>query len=148
MRWQKTGFALFAVTAVCLSSTAHAAHWNVGVFLGPQPYYYPAAPAPYVPYSPYPPYYYAPYPPPVVQPYYPPAYYAPPPVVIQPAEPDVYIERSQVTPGQGQAAAPAQKSSSGGTWWYCDASKSYYPYAKDCSSGWREVPSAPPGRNR
>ncbi len=29
-------------------------------------------------------------------------------------------------------------------WYYCDASKAYYPYVKDCQSGWREVAPQPP----
>lgn len=140
MRWRKVSLALLAAAAACLSGTAHAARWNVGVFLGPPaPYYYPPVPAPYyyAPYSPYPPF--PPYP--AYAPY-PPAYYGPPvdygpPVVIQPPEPDVYIERSQTAP------LNTQRASSGRTWWYCAASKSYYPYVKECSSGWREVPNAP-----
>ena len=136
MRWRNAYLALFAAAAACLSGTAHAARWHVGVFLGtPAPYYYPAVPAPY--------YYGPPYPPPYV-PYapYPPAYYGPPvvvapPVVVQPPEPDVYIERSQVAP------ATTERSSSGRTYWYCPASKKYYPYVKECSSGWQNVPAEP-----
>jgi hypothetical protein len=67
--------------------------------------------------------------------YYPPApvYY---PVVV-PAQPVTYIEQN---PSQ---SAPA--SNDGGGWWYyCDASKGYYPYVKECPSGWQRVPPAPP----
>ncbi|PTB17228.1 hypothetical protein C9I57_29580 [Trinickia symbiotica] len=110
------------MAAVCLSGTAEAARWRVGVFVGgpvwygPGPYYY--APPPYY------------YPPPVV--------YGPPVVVQQ--EPDVYVERSQ-----NESAAPG---SSSGTWWYCAAAKKYYPYVKECPSGWQEVPATPPAPNR
>jgi hypothetical protein len=29
-------------------------------------------------------------------------------------------------------------------WYYCDASKSYYPYVKSCANAWQPVPAAPP----
>ncbi|HEY3540797.1 MAG TPA: hypothetical protein VGL01_25560 [Trinickia sp.] len=138
MRWRNASLALLAAAAACISGTAHAARWNVGVFVGAPAPYYPVVPAPY---------YYGPYPPPYV-PYapYPPAYYGPPvivspPVVVQPPEPDVYIERSQAAP------SATQPSSSGKTYWYCAASKRYYPYVKDCAGGWQDVP-ATPERNR
>ena len=66
--------------------------------------------------------YYAPY-------YYPPAYY-PSPVVIQ--QPPVYVER--------QDAAPETQN----YWYYCAASKTYYPYVKECPAGWQRVPATPP----
>ncbi|GLU32515.1 hypothetical protein WKR88_17690 [Trinickia caryophylli] len=132
MRWRNASLALLATAAVCLSGTAQAAHWNVGVFLGPPA---PIYPVPVVPA----PYYYAPYPPPY--PVYPPPYYAPP-VVIEPAQPDVYIERSQT------AAPGTPATSSGGTWWYCRASKAYYPYVKECPGGWQETPATPPAPKR
>jgi hypothetical protein len=47
-----------------------------------------------------------------------------PPVVVVP----------QTTPG---APPPAQY------WYYCDASKTYYPYVQSCPGGWRMVPATP-----
>jgi hypothetical protein len=38
------------------------------------------------------------------------------------------------------AAATPQPSN----WYYCDASKAYYPYVQDCPAGWRAVPATPP----
>jgi len=64
--------------------------------------------------------------------YYPAPYYYPTPVVVQRA-PVTYIE-------QGSSDAPA---SSPAWWYYCDASKGYYPYVKECPSGWQRVPPAP-----
>jgi len=65
-------------------------------------------------------------------PYY---YYPPPPVVAVPTAPTTYVE-------QGQAeAAPAQ---SGGSWYFCEGARAYYPYVKECPGGWREVPAQPP----
>ena len=63
--------------------------------------------------------------------WYPPPAYYPPAVIVRPAEPVTYIE-------QPQANEPS------GWWYYCDASKGYYPYVKECPSGWQRVPPAPP----
>ena len=58
--------------------------------------------------------------------------YAYPPVVVQ-SSPPVYVE-------QGAAqAAPAQAD-----WYYCAASRSYYPYVSECPAGWQRVPAQPP----
>ena len=68
---------------------------------------------------------YAPvYPPPVYYPP-PPVYYAPPPVVYAP--PPV------------PAPVPLQQNSAAQNWYYCDASRAYYPHVTACESGWREV---------
>lgn len=63
--------------------------------------------------------------------YYPGPYYYPAPVVVQ-SQPVTYIEKG--------GGAPAPES----WWYYCDASKSYYPYVKECPSGWQRVSPAPP----
>ena len=62
--------------------------------------------------------------------YYPPAYYPPAVVYAQPPAPTHYVER----------ADPPQA----GYWYYCETSRGYYPYVKDCPSGWKAVPPAPP----
>jgi hypothetical protein len=62
--------------------------------------------------------------------YYPPAYYPPAVIVAQPAAPTQYVERAE----QPQS----------GYWYYCETSRGYYPYVKDCPSGWKAVPPAPP----
>jgi hypothetical protein len=91
-----------------------------GVSLG-VPIYGPGFyPAPYYPYAAYP---------------YP---YAYPPVVVTPSSPPVYIEQPQT-----QSAAPAQAQ---GDWYYCAASKAYYPYVTECPAGWQRVPAQPPAR--
>jgi hypothetical protein len=61
--------------------------------------------------------------------YYPPAYYPPAVVVAQPAAPTQYVERTEPQAGY---------------WYYCETSRGYYPYVKDCPSGWKAVPPAPP----
>jgi len=63
--------------------------------------------------------------------YYPPSYYYPPyyaPVVTVPAAPTTYVE---------QGSPPAQNAPS--YWYYCEASKTYYPYVKECPAGWLRV---------
>jgi hypothetical protein len=43
------------------------------------------------------------------------------------------------------AAAPAPGGApTGGNWYYCESSKTYYPYAQSCPEGWRSVPATPP----
>jgi hypothetical protein len=117
-----------AVAAIaCASGVAHAA--RVGVFIsGGVPYYYPYGPGPY-----YGPYYYGP----------------PAPVIVAPAPqaPD-YVEQGQ--PQAGAPGAPGADDNGGensDTWYYCDASKTYYPYVKQCTSGWRAVPAQPAPSN-
>ena len=63
--------------------------------------------------------------------YYPPPYYYSQPVVIQQG-PTTYIEQSPHPVDQAN------------WWYYCDQSKGYYPYVKECPGGWTRVPPAPP----
>ena len=67
--------------------------------------------------------------------YPPPYYYYPPPVVVAPAAPQTYVERGE---------PPQQQQQSQAYWYYCEASRGYYPYVKECPGGWRAVPPAPP----
>jgi hypothetical protein len=72
------------------------------------------------------------YPPPY---YYPPPSYYYPPVVAVPSSPPVYIER-------GDDHAPTQSY----YWYHCSNPEGYYPYVKQCPSGWQQVaPQPPPG---
>jgi hypothetical protein len=111
--------AFIALSLLCLAGVAGNAYaWaRVGVWVG-GPVYYPYA-APVVPYY----------------------YYPPPPVVVAPAAPTTYVERGQPAT---DSAAPGNAP---GTWYYCDSAKAYYPYVKQCQSGWREVPATPPPSN-
>ncbi|MDB5831948.1 MAG: hypothetical protein JWR14_1778 [Caballeronia sp.] len=111
--------AAVAVTAACICAPANARVF-VGVGVG-LPYYYPVAPVPY---------------------YYP---YAYPPVVAVPAPPPVnYVEQGQVQePAQGPGPSADASGQQGGSWYYCEASKSYYPYVKECPAGWRPVAPQP-----
>lgn len=77
----------------------------------------------------YPGYYYPDY-------YYPFTYsYSYPPVVVLPSPP-VYIE---------QNTAPPTNVQQGGYWWYyCQSTRAYYPYVKECPQGWQRVSPQPP----
>lgn len=87
---------------------------RVGVFIGAPLFAYGYGYRPYYPYYPY----------------YPPAYYPyAAPVVVQPATPPVYVERSDE-----QAAAPPAD-----YWYYCPDTKTYYPYVASCASPWQRV---------
>ena len=80
------------------------------------------------------PYSYYPYYPGFYYPYYP-YYYAPSEVV--PVAPPTYIEREKPEPAQTSKAWPQD-------WFYCPGSRSFYPYVKECPSGWKTVPATPP----
>jgi len=77
---------------------------------------------------------------PVWSPWYfppPPVYYQPyPPIVIE-RDPPVYIEQYTPPPPAVIQENPISY------WYYCNASRGYYPYVKECPSGWQKVPSRP-----
>ena len=54
--------------------------------------------------------------------------------------PPDYVE----APQPPQTAPPQVPYSPGGTWYYCDSAKAYYPYVSECKEGWRQVPAVPP----
>lgn len=100
---------------------------RVGVFIGAPvlgfglPYY--GSPGyGYAPYG-YSGYGYAPY-----------GYYGPATAVITPSAPPIYIEQGSVN-----ATGPAAD----GYWYYCSNPDGYYPYVRQCSSGWQQIPSQP-----
>ncbi len=68
--------------------------------------------------------------------YYPYPYAYPGPIYTYPAPSAEYVER-----GVPQAA-PAQPREE--SYYYCADSKSYYPYVRECPSGWQRVPVQPP----
>ena len=103
----------------CLGATLSVSAWagphaHVGVVIGPGAFWGP-------------PPFYAPYP-------YP--YYVPPPVVVH-TPPPVYVQQSE-------PLAPAPAAAAASYWYYCAASKGYYPYVKECPAGWQRVPPQPP----
>lgn len=71
--------------------------------------------------------------------YPPPYYYAPSPPIIIERTPPVYIEQ----------APPQRQADAANYWYYCGASNAYYPYVKECPSGWQRVlPSPMPPPNQ
>jgi len=60
---------------------------------------------------------------------------APPPGAAE-ADTSAAVAPPQAAPG----AAPAASA----TWYYCESSKTYYPYVSECKEGWRAVPATPP----
>ncbi|MEO8136304.1 MAG: hypothetical protein ABI831_20305 [Betaproteobacteria bacterium] len=70
--------------------------------------------------------------------YYPTYYYQPYPAVVEVTpQPNVYIEQPRVTP----AAADA-----GNAWYFCNDSRAYYPYVRECASPWQRVAPQPAPR--
>jgi hypothetical protein len=67
---------------------------------------------------------------PLFWPYYPQPYYYPP-VVVAPSSPPVYIEQEPLSAQQ--------------YWYFCNSPQGYYPYVKQCPSGWQPVTPLPPG---
>ena len=73
------------------------------------------------------------------QPVYPyPDPYRPPFVVEQAPLPVVIQVPAPVQSQPGPQVAPAPQ-----FWYYCDASRAYYPYVATCPGGWQTVPATP-----
>jgi hypothetical protein len=62
-------------------------------------------------------------------PYYPYPYYQAPQVIIQ-EQPPVFVQ-------------PDPQEEEQGYWYYCKDSQTYYPYVKECPTGWMKVVPAP-----
>ena len=60
------------------------------------------------------------------------------PVIIERSQPPVYIEQSATPQASEPSPAPSQY------WYYCEASRAYYPYVSECREGWRKVAPQPP----
>ncbi len=99
----------------------HNSNTHFGVYFG-------------VPFYRYPHPYYRPYYRPFYHPYYSYPYYYPPAVVTVPATPPVYIQQSP----------PTTQNYPSGYWYYCNSPEGYYPYVKQCPSGWQQVEANPP----
>lgn len=62
-------------------------------------------------------------------------YYYPPAVVAVPTAPPIYIQ---------QIPAPVVQQTQSNYWYYCQNPKGYYPYVRECASGWQQVEPTPP----
>lgn len=85
------------------------------------------------------------YGPPYAPAYYPPPYgtYAPPPAAAPQAVPGPPTPLTPPPPGihpPASYAPPAVRD----VYYFCPASKSYYPYVARCAVPWRQVPTTPP----
>ncbi|MEI7612069.1 MAG: hypothetical protein WCK63_04115 [Betaproteobacteria bacterium] len=100
----------------------HGGRAHFGVYVG-GPYW---GPSYYSPYSYYPP-------------PYSPAYY--PPVVVAPAPAPVYIQQP-TAPAAPAPVAPVIAEPAN-FWYFCAASKNYYPYVSECPGGWKKVSPQP-----
>ena len=67
-----------------------------------------------------------------------PAYAYPAPAYTYPAPAYSYPAPAYSYPAPAMAPAPQQD------WYFCPASKGYYPYVRECPSGWQRVPAQPP----
>jgi len=72
---------------------------------------------------------------------------ATPPAVVEQgatslAPPPTPAPAAAQAPSGPPASAPTQPAAS--VWYYCESSKTYYPYVNECKEGWRSVPAAPP----
>jgi hypothetical protein len=90
---------------------------RLGLYLDPWPLFFP--PIGYYPYYPYPRY----------------------SEIVTLAAPVVYVEQSpspvNAAPANSQPTAPSND------WYYCHKPDGYYPYVRNCQSGWQRVPSQP-----
>jgi hypothetical protein len=59
----------------------------------------------------------------------------PPTVVTVPTAPPIYIQ---------QTPAPVVQQIQNNYWYYCQNPKGYYPYVRECASGWQQVEPTPP----
>jgi hypothetical protein len=77
--------------------------------------------------------------------YYPPAYatYAPPPTAAPQAAPGAPTPLTPPPPGTHPPASYAPPGVQD-VYYFCPASKTYYPYVARCPVAWRRVPTTPP----
>jgi hypothetical protein len=57
--------------------------------------------------------------------------------------PDPYVPPVVVAPAPAQNQ-PATVVEPVQYWYYCEATRSYYPYVATCEGGWKPVPASPP----
>lgn len=69
-------------------------------------------------------------------------------VAAPPANTVEIAPQTPAAPPPPQAAVPgaAPQSSTSAIWYYCESSKTYYPYVSECREGWRIVPATPQAR--
>lgn len=79
--------------------------------------------------------------------YYPAPYYpavpviASPPVIVTP--PPVYVSQPAVQTAPPPPPSGVQPRDNSPYWYYCPASRTYYPYVRGCSSDWQQITPPP-----
>ncbi len=58
----------------------------------------------------------------------------------------VVIQQAPVTYVEQNSSAPSAPAADAGWWYYCDQSRGYYPYVRECPTGWQRVPPKPAGQ--
>jgi hypothetical protein len=76
--------------------------------------------------------------------YYRPYYYYPSYTVVEYPEPTVYYQQP-VAPA-AVTVAPSAPADAGNWWYYCNDTRSYYPYVQSCASQWQRVAPQAPSR--
>ncbi|WP_085317817.1 hypothetical protein [Derxia lacustris] len=64
-----------------------------------------------------------------------------PPARPEPPVTTVIVETAPPAASVATAPAPAAVQPS---WYWCEASRAYYPYVASCTGGWKQVPAVPP----
>ena len=118
----------FCVAGAIVGTAATIATAPFWVLSGMPPYGYYA-----------PPYYPAPN-------YYAPAYYAPPTAVSPQTAPEAPVPLTPHSPTTHSPASHAPPPASD-AYYFCPASKGYYPYVATCAVAWRSIPITPPPRS-
>lgn len=75
----------------------------------------------------------------------------PPAGTISEAPPQGYISAPPQTATQAMPPPPSPQTTQTpppGYWYYCETSKTYYPYVNECPEGWRQVPARPSDNER
>jgi hypothetical protein len=72
------------------------------------------------------------------------AYYVEAPGGYAVAEPPPGVEETAAPTASPPQPATGAAPSASATWYYCESSKTYYPYVAECKEGWRAVPATPP----
>lgn len=71
--------------------------------------------------------------------------YTPPVVIVEQSQPQpsIQIPAPPAPPAPPVQAQPQAAPQQAQFWYYCESSKTYYPYAPSCKEEWKKVPAMP-----